>query len=391
MTDITLPTTTRSNMTKTAVYFMAFIAIGLASAVLGPTLPALAQNTGVDIGEIGFLFTARSLGFLFGSTIGARLYDRVAAHRVMAVMIVGISLTLAVVPVTMQIWVLTAVLLLMGFVESLVDIGGNTLIVWVHRHKVGPFMNGLHFFFGVGAFLSPILVAQVLLRSDGITWAYWLLALIILPAALLVITQPSPQPIAQESEETSAKKLNYTLIGLIGLFFFIYVGIEVGYGGWIFTYATTLNIASEEVAAYLTSAFWGSLTISRLLAIPIATYWRPRKILLADLIGAAISVSVLLIWPTNPVALWIGTIGFGVSVASIFPTLLSFAERRMTITGRITGMFFAGASLGGMTLPLLMGYMLENIAPIAVIWFVLVCVFVAIGLIGLILWQSQSE
>jgi len=89
------------------------------------------------------------------------------------------------------------------------------------------------------------------------------------------------------------------------------------------------------------------------------------------------------------VALWVGTIGYGIAIASIFPTLLSFAERRMAITGRITGLFFAGASLGGMTLPVAMGYMLENVAPIAVIWSVLVGIFLAMGLIGLILWQTR--
>ena len=385
----TIASTSRTDLAKTAVYFTAFIAIGLASAVLGPTLPDLAKNTGVAIGEIGFLFTARSLGFLLGSTVGARLYDRFAGHRVMAIMIVGISLTLAVVPVTFQIWVLTAVLLLMGFVESLVDIGGNTLIVWVHRHKVGPFMNGLHFFFGVGAFLSPILVAQSLLRSEGTAWAYWLLALVILPVAMLVVSQPSPEPIAKDNVEESTGKLNYTLIGLISLFFFIYVGIEVGFGGWIFTYATTLGIVEEEVAAYLTSAFWGALTVGRLISIPIAASVRPRIILFVDFIVAAISMVVLLTFPNSTIALWIGVITFGIAIASVFPTILSFAERRMIITGQITGLFFAGASLGGMTLPLLMGYLLENISPIAVAWAVLIGIMLGLSLIGLILWQSN--
>ena len=387
----TIASTSRTDLAKTAAYFIAFVAIGLASAVLGPTLPYLAENTGVAIGEIGFLFTARSLGFLLGSTAGARLYDRFAGHRVMAFMIVGISLTLAVVPVTFHIWILTAVLLLMGLVESLVDIGGNTLIVWVHRHKVGPFMNGLHFFFGVGAFLAPILVAQTLLRTEGIAWAYWLLALVILPVSLFVASQPSPQPIAQKSEEKLAGKLNYTLIGLISLFFFIYVGVEVGFGGWIFTYATTLGIVEEEVAAYLTSAFWGALTVGRLLSIPIAASLRPRIILFVDFIVAAIGMIVLLTFPNSTIALWIGVITFGIAIASVFPTILSFAERRMVITGQITGLFFAGASLGGMTLPLLMGYLLENISPIAVAWAVLIGIMLGLTLIGLILWQSKSE
>jgi len=38
-------------------------------------------------------------------------------------------------------------------------------------------MNALHFFFGVGAFVSPIIVAQAILMTGDITWAYWVLAL----------------------------------------------------------------------------------------------------------------------------------------------------------------------------------------------------------------------
>ncbi|MCP4426221.1 MAG: hypothetical protein GY803_17155, partial [Chloroflexi bacterium] len=57
----------------TAVYFTAFITIGLASSVLGPTLPRLAANTGTALSEIGSLFTSRSLGFMLGSLLGARL------------------------------------------------------------------------------------------------------------------------------------------------------------------------------------------------------------------------------------------------------------------------------------------------------------------------------
>ncbi len=52
------------------------------------------------------------------------------------------------------------------------------------------------------------------------------------------------------------------------LFFFLYVGAEVGFGGWIFTYAVALDLGSETAAAYLTSAFWGALTFGRLLTIP---------------------------------------------------------------------------------------------------------------------------
>ncbi len=70
--------------------------------------------------------------------------------------------------------------------------GGNTLLVWVHREKVGPFMNALHFFLGVGAFLSPIMIAQVVLLSGGIRGAYWALALLMLPPLDLALRSEQP-------------------------------------------------------------------------------------------------------------------------------------------------------------------------------------------------------
>ncbi len=395
-----LRTTTRADWSKTAVYYAAFISIGLVSAILGPTLPALAANTGTIVGEIGFLFTARSLGYMIGSMFGARLFDRLPGHRLMAVMVVVISLTLALTPVMGQIWLLTAVLFLTGFAENMVDVGANTLIVWVHREKVGPFMNGLHFFFGVGAFLSPIVVAQVLLHSDGVTWAYWLLALIVLPVSPLLGMQPSPtarretsassvelladtavSPTTDQLTDNPTGQTNIPLLLLIMAFLFLYVGMEIGFGGWVFTYATTLGLVEKTAAAYLTSAFWGALTAGRLLSIPLAARLRPRTILLLDLVGALVSVGLILIWQNSAAALWLGAIGLGFFFASIFPTTLALAERRMTITGQITGWIFVGASLGGAALPWLMGGLLDSVAATAVLWIIVLSLFLAGGLL----------
>jgi fucose permease len=54
----------------------------------------------------------------------------------------------------------------------------------------------------------------------------------------------------------------------------------------------------------------------------------------------------------------------GLSVASAFPTLMSFAEHRMTITGKITGIFLAASNLSGMTMPWLIGQFFESRGPI---------------------------
>jgi len=364
-------------ISKTVGYYAAFVALGLITASLGPTLPGLAENTRSQLGEISFLFTTRSLGYLLGSVLGGRLYDRVQGHPLMATLV----------PLIPLLWLLAVVLLILGMAEATVDVGGNTLLVWVHRHEVGPFMNGLHFFFGVGSFLSPIVIAQAVLIGGDIAadcsnlLAYWALAVLILPAAVWLLRQPSPTAPAASPDDAAGdlRQTNPVLVALIALFFFLYVGAEVGFGGWVFTYTVRLGMSNETAAAYLTSVFWGALTLGRLLAIPVAARVRPRSILLSDLVGCLASVGVILLWPDSLTALWLGAFGLGFSMASVFPTTISLAERRMAITGRVTSWFFVGASIGGMSLPWLIGQLFESIGPRAMMFAILVDLILAVG------------
>jgi MFS transporter, FHS family, Na+ dependent glucose transporter 1 len=350
----------RSKINKTAGYYAAFLCLGLATAVMGPTLPDLAENTQSQLSQISLLFTARSIGFLGGALLGGRIYDRLPGHPLLTLGLLGLALMTALVPLIPLLWLLVLVMLLLGLFEATIDVGTNTMLPWLHRGNVAPYMNGLHFFFGLGAFFSPIVVAQTLLRSNDIIWAYWLLALIMVPIAIWILPQSSPKPTAVTAV-AGEDRPNFFLLITITLFFFLYVGAEVSYGGWIYTYAITQNLASITTAAYLTSTFWGSLMIGRLVSIPLANKLRPRHILAVGLAGALLSISLLLIWPTMPTALWLGTIGLGFSMAPIFPTTLSLAERNMPVTGKTTGWFFAGASIGAMTLPWLVGQLFDSV------------------------------
>lgn len=349
-------------LAKTSGYYAAFIILGLTSAILGPTLQGLAANTGVLLNEISFLFSARSLGYLCGSILAGRLYDRIPGHRVMASAIGLIALALALTPLIPLLWLLVAITFFLGIAEGAADLGGNLMMVWVHRSRVGPFMNGLHFCFGLGAFLSPVILAQALHAGSGIQSAYWILAGLAVPVSLYIFSQSSPLP-EKSTPDGLRKPANPVLAALVGVFFFLYVGAEASFGGWIHTYTTRMSLGNAENAAYLTSAFWGALTIGRLLAIPIAARLRPRWILLLDLTGSLLSMAVLLLFPRSLNAVWIGTLGLGLCMASVFPTTLTFAERRMEITGQASSWFFVGAGAGGMVLPWLIGQLFEGQGP----------------------------
>jgi FHS family Na+ dependent glucose MFS transporter 1 len=315
-----------------------------------------------QIGEISLLFAVRPLGYLIGSVQSGLLYDRYRGHPILSAALIACAVLMTLVPLTTLLGLLIVIFLCLGVAEGLLDVGGNTLLVWVHGERVGPYMNGLHFCFGAGALLAPIVVAQVVLGGWPSLWAYWVLAALFVPPVLVLLRFPSPA--VQHSAETDKVVLiNYRLVLLIALFFMLYTGAEVGFGGWVFSYAAALELTDPATAAYLTSAFWGALTAGRLLAIPLAARLRPRTMLLGDLLGCLISVGGMVVWSHSLTALWLGAIGLGLSMASVFPTTLSFAARRMRTTGKVTSWFLVGASVGVTLLPWLIGQLFGTIGP----------------------------
>ena len=214
-----------SQTTATTIgYYIAFVGLGLVGASLGPTLPGLAANTHTQLSAISILFTARALGYMGGSIVAGWVYDRRQGHPLVALAIVLMALLMALVPWIGLLWLLVGILLLIGLFEAIMDVGINTLIVWLHRPNVGPMMNALHFFFGVGAFVAPLIVAQVILFSGGISWAYWIFALTLLPIALWIGRLPSPVSVVEEGK-TSGGEIDYLLTGLTILFLFVYARI----------------------------------------------------------------------------------------------------------------------------------------------------------------------
>jgi FHS family Na+ dependent glucose MFS transporter 1 len=222
-------------------------------------------------------------------------------------------------------------------------------------------------------------IAWAMSAGGGIRWGYWLLGLYVVPIVIWLMRMPSPVHAEASAAATALRPVNWRLTGLIMLLMLLYVGAEVGVAGWLYTYAVTLDLASTTSAAYLTSVFWGALTAGRLLAIPIAARFRPRTILLVDLLGSIGSVALMVFVQDRAWALWVGALSVGLFMASIFPTVIVWAERRMRMSGTVTSMFLVGASLGAMFVPWLIGQMFEARGPGITMVAVLVTLILALG------------
>ena len=190
------------------------------------------------------------------------------------------------------------------------------------------------------------------------------------------------------SDDSNEGRINYKLVILIASLLCLYIGAEVSYGGWIHSYVLKMSLGDENMADYLTSGFWMSLTVGRLICVPLAARLRPRTILLIDLIGCFIATGIAVAWSTSLVAMSIATVLIGLSLGSIYPVALTFGERRMKITGQVMSMFIVGGSVGGMFVPLLVGKLFESIGPRVMIFIVLIDLTVALAVYLLLVFGS---
>jgi FHS family Na+ dependent glucose MFS transporter 1 len=362
---------------NTIGYYLLFLSLGFGTGITGPALPSLAKQTTSTLGQIGMMLLCSAIGYTLGTLIGGRVFDRARnGHFILGLCQFGSAAMLALIPLAGSLPVLLLIVFLGGLPVGMINTGANTLLMWTHGEKSGPFINGLHFFFGLGAFMAPTLYAQVLNAGGTYQQTYWLLAMLLVPIATFMLLQshnpehPHHQAqAAASSDRTDIAKYLPLIISAV-LFLFFYVGAEVTFGNWIYTYVITLNLADATQAAYLTSSFWLAFTIGRLISIPVAARFKSEQILGLVLAACIVITGVMIANANSAALLWVCVTGLGFFMAPVWPTGYNLAGQSVKLTATISSVILLGDSFGGMILPSLTGQVVERFGAPMMTWLV---------------------
>ncbi|XP_069867163.1 sodium-dependent glucose transporter 1C-like [Dipodomys merriami] len=325
--------------------------------------------------------------------IGGVLLDHVNHFILMGISMLVTTASLYLTPFCKTAELLIGMMPVFGASIGVLDTGGNVLILALWGDKSPPHMQALHFSFALGAFLAPLLAKLALgptVSADNHTepdflsaalnasseaasdpllaaphdmnllWAYASIGTYILIVSLLFFAlfcmkssrQGKSKASAQQSRRAQYHK---ALLCLLFLFFFFYVGAEVTYGSYIFSFATTHVGMDEREAAGLNSIFWGTFAACRGLAIFFAACLRPATMIVLSNVGSLASCLFLVLFDSSPLCLWIATSVYGASMATTFPSGVSWIEQYTTISGKSAAFFVIGASLGDMAIPAVIG------------------------------------
>lgn len=387
--------TNTTKLRNTLGYYLLFISLGFGLGITGPALPSLAEQTGSTLGAIGSIFLVGAAGGMVGTAISGRLLDRLPrGHLLLGIAQLVSATLLALTPLAGSLPLLLLIFFINGLPVGMINNGANTLLMWTHGKKAGPYVNGLHFSFGLGAFLAPTIFAQVLNFGGAYQHAYWALAALAAPIALLMLFLPNSPNLPAPSEESDqpAQNLRQVLpVAIVAmLFLFFYVGSEITFGNWIYTYALTLDLADATRAAYLTSGFWLAFTIGRAISIPVAARYQPAQILTIAFLGGLGALSLAIAAPGSIGMLWAATLAVGFFMAPVWATGYNLAGQSIKLTATVSSIIILGDSFGAVVLPWLTGQAIERFGARTMPWLVLSSLAINGLIFGVMLLQHRQ-
>lgn len=338
------------------VQYIGFISVGIVANIMGPLLPAIRTDIDINYSQGGMLLSGQFIGMLITSMIGGFLINRIGKRAFMLSGSVLIISGLLGCLFANGYLFLYAFNFIIGFGYGIYELGINVLCADSSEENKGSDMNFVHFFYGVGAIIAPLL-ALACAEYLG-NWRYCFgLALVgpVIVSVLLLKYRITEHNVSTRTGDKPSSKgsnpLTSPFLWVAGIAMFFYVGVEVSTGGWVTEFWNSSLPDSSVPASFTATIFWMSLTAGRLFSGRIADRIGLANYMLAASLGTLV---ISMLWRLLPQGNWtlplIAILGFMLS--GQFPTAMAvvtahFHER----SGMAAGFISVFAGLSGFFIP----------------------------------------
>ena len=336
-----------------------FVLTGVVVTMLGPLIPILSARWSISDADAGGMFTSQFLGSMLGVGLSSLLLPRRGFRFVLTLGLFWMSLGVAGLALSRWPSALAAVFFYgVGFGITIPT--GNLLISKMYPEGDASALNLLNMSWGIGAILGPITIAA-LVQLHRVEAFYWIVAVILIACGAGVAASTFNIDSASRTKTAASPRKHWDWkLGIIfSALFFLYVGSENAFSGWVASYARRVSDGGSFWA--LTPAFfWSTLVCGRGLAPLALRKYSDRKVANAGLVLACVGTAGLLashsLWSSMVSALIAG-LGF----ASVYPIVISLMSRRYGDRAqRVAGVMFALAGMGGAVMPLVVGIVADR-------------------------------
>ena len=334
-----------------------FVPIGVVTVFLGPMLPTLSARWSLNYSQAGSLFTVQylfsTLAVMLSGVLYGRFGFRFPIKAGLVVMAIGVALLLA----GSRFWGMVCIAAY-GAGLGIAVPAANLLVAEVNPQRRSAALSVLNFCWSVGAVSCPFLVAAAA-RSGRIQLMLGILAGFSLTVAIGIaairnVTEPNGRSSAGTAGFMNIEWRHRAFIAMAVLFF-VYVGTENSFGGWVASYAKSLGSMSLTLALVTPSFFYGALTLGRILAPFVLRTVDELRLAKLGLVVTCVGMTGLVLSQALPgVAISAILAGFGLS--SVYPITISLLSREFgAAASRVGAVMFTAANLGGAILPWIVG------------------------------------
>lgn len=374
------------------IIYLAFISLGLPDSLLGAAWPVMQSDFGAPIETAGYLFMTIAGGTILSSLVSGKVLKRFGTGKVTFVSVLMTACALLGFYFAPSIIWLFLCAIPLGMGAGAVDSGLND---YVATHYKAHHMSWLHCFWGVGATLGPVIMAQYISNQN---WGKGYLTISVLQFILVVIllfTLPlwnkvnshitinkepeEPKGVSFKENVEKVRPLQMNGVKLALASFFFYCAVEATVGLWGSSFLVNVKGVTAATAAEWVSFYYAGITIGRLIT-GFVTFKMSNQMLIRMGQIIALTGAILLVLPLPSFFSVAGFIVVGLGLAPIFPCMLHETPARFgkKHSQAIMGYQMAVAYTGSTFMPPLFGFIASHttvaLFPICTVIFVVAMV-----------------
>jgi len=351
-----------------AVIYLIFISLGLPDSLLGSGWPKMQIAFGVPSSYAGFVSMTIAFMTIISALLSPKLIRKYHTKWIVIVSIFMTILGLLGFSISTQYWMLFLIAIPYGLGAGAIDASVNH---YVANHYSGSAMNFLHCFYGVGAVISPYIMALALSKArwnEGYRWTAFVQTGILLVCILSLPLWKKTEGNADGNGNKDSAGIKETLkvpgIILTMVAFYAYCTGEATCFLWTPSYfAGTRTGLSDELIASFGSLIFGGLMLGRLISGFVSNRLGDRRLIRIGIAIELIGITMILIPGTHYMVAAVGFVVIGTGMGPVYPAIqhmtpVNFGKK---YSAAAIGLQMASAYVGTTFMPMVFGLLQQHV------------------------------
>lgn len=350
-----------------AVIYLIFISLGLPDSLLGSGWPAMHAAFSVPSSYAGYVSMAISFMTIISALLSPIMIKRFHTKWIVIVSIFLTVMGLIGFSISTSYAMLFVFAVPYGMGAGTIDASVNH---YVAKNYSGSVMNFLHCFYGVGAVISPNIMAVALSKAswnEGYRWTAYIQIFILLICIIsLPLWKKNERDSNKQEEEVAGirEALKRPGVVLTLIAFFAYCSGEATCFLWTSSYfAGVKEGLTDHLIASFGSLIFGGLMLGRLISGFVSNRLGDRMLIRIGIFVEVVGILLVMIPVASFIPAAIGFVIIGTGMGPVYPAIqhmapTNFGER---YSAAVIGLQMASAYIGSTFMPMIFGNIQEKI------------------------------